>query len=88
MTRLTYLRKYLVFYPISQERVLAGRTPPIEKTVFATGKGLWQFRVIPFGLYNAPATFERLMETVLGGLSYEACLDYLDDIIIVGSSFE
>ncbi|GFU74526.1 retrovirus-related Pol polyprotein from transposon 297 [Trichonephila clavipes] len=43
---------------------------------------------MPFGLCNAPATFERLMETVLRGLSYEACLVYLDNIIIVGRSFE
>ncbi|GFX28125.1 hypothetical protein TNCV_424521 [Trichonephila clavipes] len=41
-----------------------------------------------FGLCNAPATFERLMEIVLGGLSYEAYLVYLYDIIIVGCSFE
>ncbi|GFV81445.1 retrovirus-related Pol polyprotein from transposon 17.6 [Trichonephila clavipes] len=41
-----------------------------------------------FGLCNAPATFECLMETVLEGLLYEACLVYLDDIIIVGRSFE
>ncbi|GFT62320.1 retrovirus-related Pol polyprotein from transposon 17.6 [Trichonephila clavipes] len=59
-----------------------------EKTAFTTGQGLWQFKVIPFGLCNAPATFKRLMETVRGVLSYEACLVYLDDIIIVGCSFE
>ncbi|GFR20343.1 retrovirus-related Pol polyprotein from transposon 17.6 [Trichonephila clavata] len=60
-----------------------------EKTTFtASGQGLWQFKVMPFGLCNAPATFERLMETVLRGLSPEACLIYLDDIIIVGLDFE
>ncbi|GFW46351.1 retrovirus-related Pol polyprotein from transposon 17.6 [Trichonephila clavipes] len=59
-----------------------------EKIAFTTGQGLWQFKVMPFGLCNAPATFERLMEIVIGGLSYEACLVYLDDIIIVGRSFE
>ncbi|GFX06735.1 hypothetical protein TNCV_1753381 [Trichonephila clavipes] len=62
--------------------------PDDSTRAFTTGQGLWQFKVMPFGLCNAPATFECLTETVLGGLSYEACLVYLDDIIIVGRSFE
>ncbi|GFU65368.1 retrovirus-related Pol polyprotein from transposon 17.6 [Trichonephila clavipes] len=43
---------------------------------------------MPFGLCNASATFECLMETVLGGLSHEVSLVYLDDIIIVVRSYE
>ena len=43
---------------------------------------------MPFGLCNAPATFERLMETVLSGLNWQICLIYLDDIIVHGRTFE
>ena len=58
-----------------------------EKTAFSTGTGLWQFKVMPFGLCNAPATFERLMERVLQGLPTQVCLIYLDDILVTGTSF-
>ena len=60
----------------------------IEKTAFTTSQGLYEFKVMPFGLANAPATFERLMESVLRGLQWEECLVYMDDIIVAGSSIE
>ena len=58
------------------------------KTAFSYGQGLWQFRVMPFGLCNAPATFERLMERVLNGLQWRTALVYLDDVIVYGGTFE
>lgn len=50
-----------------------------EKTAFSAGKELWQFSVMPFGLCNSPATFQRLMELVFNGLSWRYCLIYMDD---------
>ena len=50
-----------------------------SKTAFSTPFGLFQFRVMTFGLCNAPATFQWLM--VLRGLHWTTCLVYLDDII-------
>ena len=58
------------------------------KTAFVTRKGLFQFKVMPFGLCNAPATFQRLMEGVLMGFQWEQYLVYLDDIIVFGKTFE
>ena len=58
-----------------------------EKTAFVTQGGLYKFRVMPFGLVNAPATFERLMERVLRGIAWSECLVYLDDILVFGPDF-
>ena len=60
-----------------------------EKTAFHTSSGqLYEFNQVPFGLCTAPATFSRLMDRVLSGLHWETCLFYLDDIIVVSSTWE
>jgi hypothetical protein len=59
-----------------------------EQTAISTGQGLWQFTVMPFGLCNAPATFDKLMETVLRGFTYDSCLVYVDDLTVIGRTFQ
>ena len=59
-----------------------------EKTAFTTHVGLYEFHVMPFGLCNAPATFQRLMEDVLAGLVRDQCIVYLDDILVIGTTFQ
>ena len=59
-----------------------------EKTAFITHDGLFEFNVMPFGLCNAPATFQRLMNLSLSGMLWSECLVYLDDIIIFGCTFK
>ena len=54
-----------------------------EKTAFITHCGLYEFKKMPFGLVNAPATFQRLMELVLAGLARN-----LDDVLVFGKTLE
>ena len=59
-----------------------------NKTTFVCHRGTYRFRKMPFGLCNAPATFQRLMDLVMTGLNFETCLVYLDDIIIFSNDLE
>ena len=57
-------------------------------TAFVTEQGLFEFNVMPFGLCNAPATFQRLMDKVLKGIKWKICTVYIDDILIFSANFE
>ena len=57
-----------------------------RKATFVANEGLYQFRVMPFGLCNAPATFEQLMDRVLCRMRWSRCLLYLGDVISFGKS--
>ncbi len=56
------------------------------KTAFCTPFGLFEFNRMPFGLCNAPSTFQRLMERMFGDQRFQTLLLYLDDIIIFSST--
>lgn len=58
-----------------------------EKTAFVTPFGMFQFRRMPFGLRNAPPTFQRLMDSFKNGLPQIHILAYLDDLIVTSDSF-
>ncbi|XP_078237011.1 uncharacterized protein LOC144584564 [Pogona vitticeps] len=58
-----------------------------EKTAFCSPFGLYEFRVLSFGLRNAPATFQRLMDQTLVGLS-DFTVAYIDDIGIFSNTWE
>ncbi|GBC25874.2 retroviral-like aspartic protease 1 [Rhizophagus irregularis DAOM 181602=DAOM 197198] len=59
-----------------------------EKTAFITKFGTYEFKVMPFGLCNALATFQRTMDKVLHGIKEKFVLVYLDDIIIYSKTFK
>ena len=60
----------------------------MNKTTFVCHRGTFRFPKMPFGLCNAPATFQRLMDTVLMNLNFEICLAYLNNIILFSHDLE
>ena len=59
-----------------------------EKTAFISRRGLFQWSVMPFGLCNAPATFQRMMECTLRGILWTSALCYIDDVVVFGQSID
>ena len=63
--------------------------PHKERTAFTVGPlGFFEFNRLPFGLVNAPATYQRLMEDCFQGLHLNICYIYLDDLVVFSKTFE
>ena len=61
----------------------------IKYTGFSCGNlGFYEYTKLPMGLVNSAATFQRLMESVMGSLNLQICLLYLDDVIVYSDSFD
>ena len=59
-----------------------------EKSTFITRFGTYEFTVMPFGLCNAPATFQRLMDTVLRDILWQFVVVYIDNINVGSKTFD
>jgi transposase InsO family protein len=58
------------------------------KTAFLTHRGLFEYKMMPFGLKTAPALFQQFMDKLLGGLRWTAALCYIDDVIVFSDNVE
>ena len=59
-----------------------------KKSAFVTKNGLFEFVKMPFGLCNSPATYSRALNLVLRGLAWKTVLAFLDDVCVLGRTFE
>jgi len=57
-----------------------------DKTTFITRKGSFRFKRLAFGLQGSPSLFQRVMDLVLAGLTWQSCLLYIDDVIVYARS--
>src|SRR3954451_21047567 len=59
-----------------------------EKIAFVCSRGLYEFNVMPFGLKNAPMTFQKMMDRILRKYLDRFVIVYIDDIMIYLETFE
>lgn len=87
-----YLRQFGLVKVFSVMDLQAGyHQIPIKREsrkylAFSSDKGMYQWKVLPFGLSIAPSAFSRMMSLAFSGLSPERCFSYMDDLIVIGYS--
>jgi len=59
-----------------------------DKTAFICPRGMYRYKTMPFGLCNAGASFERLVDILFSGLHLDVCLVYVDDIVVFSTTVE
>jgi len=59
-----------------------------DKTTFTSHMGTYRYLRMPFGLRNAPSSFQRALDIILSGVRWRMCLVYIDDIIIFSKNRE
>ena len=57
-----------------------------EISAFITPSGLYQYKVMPFGMKNSPATFQRLINSIVPDI--DGCEAYINDVIIYSETWE
>ena len=57
-----------------------------EISAFVTPDGFFQYKVMPFGMKNAPATFQRMINKITA--NFEGCEAYIDDVIVFGNTWK
>ncbi|XP_048511338.1 uncharacterized protein LOC125500979 [Athalia rosae] len=81
--------KYFSVFDLASGFHQIGMDPKDEpKTAFSTPNGHYEYARMPFGLRNAPATFQRLMDIVLSGLQGSELFVYLDDIVVYSANLQ
>ena len=88
LDRLVEHSHYCFLYGYSSYNQISIAPEDQEKTTFTCPYGTFSFRRMPFGLCNAPTTFQRCMMSMFSDLVEEAMEIFMDDFSVYGSSFE
>ena len=86
MCAATRKKKKIKYFDLAKGYWHVPLTGRVSEIAAFTQDGLFQCKVMPFGMKNAPATFQRLMNSVIEGVP--GCVVYLDDVVLYGDDWQ